>query len=147
MLNDLDILMSGHHFKKLYLKKYEDIIKKYDLKKIEIEILYFISYSGEHNTAKDIANIQCISKAHVSNSIENLTQKKYLTVIEDPDDRRYNHLILTALGKQIIIEIEVVRMQIMKIMFNNVSLEEQEFMLKISKKIINNIGDEIKRCY
>lgn len=145
MITELDILMSGHQFKKLYEKKYEGIMKKYDLRKIEIEILNFISNCGENDTAKDIANIQYISKAHISNSIDDLTHKKYISVIEDFQDRRCFHLRLTETAKPIIDEIETIRNQIYDLLFQNVTEDERQTLFRISKKITQNISEDLKK--
>lgn len=144
MLNELDLLMSGHQFKKLYEKKYEEIMKKYGLRKIEVEILNFISNCGDHDTARDIANYQYISKAHISNSIDDLTHKKYISVIEDRQDRRYTHLRLTKTAKPVIDEIETIRNEIYDIVFQDVTEEEKKLLLQISKKITQNISEELK---
>ncbi len=144
MFNSFDILLNGHQFKKIYEKEFEKVIKKYNLKKIEIEILYFISQCGDHNTAKDIANDQYISKAHISNSIEDLYQKKYITVLEDKNDRRCIHLKITELAKPVIEEIETVRRHLIEILFQDISEEERNVMYHISRKIVKNISEELK---
>lgn len=145
MLNELELLMSGHQFKKIFEKKYEGIMKKYDLRKIEIEILHFIANCGENDTARDIANIQYISKAHISNSIDDLTQKKYISVIEDCQDRRRFHLRLTETAKPIIEEIEMIRKQIFDILFQNVTEDERQILIKICHKITQNISEELHK--
>ncbi len=144
MFNALDILINGHQFKKLYEKEYEEVMKKYNLKKIEIEILYFISQCGEHNTAKDIAKIQYISKAHISNSIEDLSLKKYITVLGDNADRRCIHLSITDSAQAVIDDIEMVRERFFSILFRNITETERELMHKISQKIVDNISEELK---
>lgn len=145
MLNELELLMSGHQFKKIFEKKYEGIMKKYDLRKIEIEILHFIANCGENDTARDIANIQYISKAHISNSIDDLTQKKYISVIEDCQDRRRFHLRLTETAKPIIEEIEMIRKQIFDILFQNVTEDERQILIKVCHKITQNISEELHK--
>jgi MarR family 2-MHQ and catechol resistance regulon transcriptional repressor len=144
MFNSFDILLNGHQFKKIYEKEFENLIKKYNLKKIEIEILYFISQCGDHNTAKDIANDQYISKAHISNSIDDLYRKKYITVLGDKCDRRCIHLNITDLAKPVIEEIEIVRRRLIEILFRNISEEERNMMYHISQKIVKNISEELK---
>jgi DNA-binding MarR family transcriptional regulator len=144
MLNAFDILINGHQFKKLYEREFDWVMKKYNLKKIEIEILYFISQCGEHNTAKDIAKVQYISKAHISNSIEDLSNKKYISVLGDSTDRRYFHLSVTESARPVIEDIEKVREHLLSILFHNITEEESEFLLRISKKIVDNISEELK---
>jgi DNA-binding MarR family transcriptional regulator len=144
MLNAFDILINGHQFKKLYEREFDWVMKKYNLKKIEIEILYFISQCGEHNTAKDIAKVQYISKAHISNSIEDLSNKKYISVLGDSTDRRYFHLSVTESARPVIEDIEKVREHLLSILFHNITEEESELMIRISKKIVDNISEELK---
>lgn len=144
MFNELDMLLSGHQFKKLYEKEYDAVIKKYNLKKIEIEILYFVSQCGSRDTAKDIAKLHCISKAHISNSVEDLTHKKYISVLEDSQDRRFIHLSLTEQAKPIIADIEVVRSRLSDIIFQNISEEEKETIMRVSRKIVKNISEELE---
>lgn len=145
MINELDLLMSGHQFKKFFEKKYEGIMKKYDLKKVEIEILNFITNCGENDTARDIATIQYISKAHISNSIDHLAHKKYISVIEDCQDRRRFHLRLTETAKPIIDEIEMIRNQIFEILFQNVTEDEKQVLIRITKKITQNISEDLNK--
>lgn len=143
MFNELDLLLSGHQFKKIFEKKYEGIMKKYDLRKIDIEILNFVSSCGENDTARDIANIQYISKAYISNSIDDLTHKKYLSIIEDCQDRRRFHLRLTETAKPIIDEIEMIRNQIFDVLFQNITEDERQVFIRISQKITQNINEDL----
>lgn len=145
MFNELDLLMNGHQFKKFLEKKYDGIMNKYDLRKIEIEILSFITNCGENDTARDIATIQYISKAHISNSIDDLTRKNYISVIEDSQDRRRCHLRLTETAKPIIDEIELARKQIFEILFQNVTADEKQVLINIAKKISNNIREDLDK--
>ncbi len=69
-MNDkFELLIMGQQFKRLYEKCYDQLMNEYDLKKIDIDVLYFLSHSGEYDTAKDISNFIYVSKAHVSKSI------------------------------------------------------------------------------
>ena len=55
-MNDhFELLIMGQQFKKLYEKCYGHIMQTYGLKKIDIDVLYFLSHSGKQDTAKDIA--------------------------------------------------------------------------------------------
>ncbi len=145
MVNEIDLLMSGHQYKKLFEKKYEDMMKKYDLRKVEIEILYYIANCAEHDTAKDIASLQYISKAYISNSIERLTGKKYITVAEDGMDRRYSHIQITKTALPVIEEIKSIREEILSIIFKGISREDMDTMLCLSGQMVRNMSDELKK--
>ena len=53
MEEQLNMMRRGRQFKQLMNKKMDGIIREYDVKRVEIEILRFLAMSGERNTAAD----------------------------------------------------------------------------------------------
>ena len=136
-MNDhFELLIMGQQFKKLYEKCYGHIMQTYGLKKIDIDVLYFLSHSGKQDTAKDIANLIYVSKAHVSKAIENLHQKALIDLIADPSDRRYVHISISGSGQQIVDEIKQIRAKTEKILFDGISPEDRELLLRLSYQTI-----------
>lgn len=144
-MNDhFELLIMGQQFKKLYEKCYGHIMQTYGLKKIDIDVLYFLSHSGKQDTAKDIANLIYVSKAHVSKAIENLHQKALIDLIADPSDRRYVHISISASGQQIVDEIKQIRAKTEKILFDGISPEDRELLLRLSYQIADNIDHALQ---
>ena len=144
-MNDhFELLIMGQQFKKLYEKCYGHIMQTYGLKKIDIDVLYFLSHSGKQDTAKDIANLIYVSKAHVSKAIENLHQKALIDLIADPSDRRYVHIRISASGQQIVDEIKQIRDKTEKILFDGISPEDRELLLRLSYQIEYNIAHSLQ---
>ena len=144
-MNDhFELLIMGQQFKKLYEKCYGHIMQTYGLKKIDIDVLYFLSHSGKQDTAKDIANLIYVSKAHVSKAIENLHQKALIELIADPSDRRYVHIRISASGQQIVDEIKQIRDKTEKILFDGISPEDRELLLRLSYQIADNIDHALQ---
>lgn len=144
-MNDhFELLIMGQQFKKLYEKCYGHIMQTYGLKKIDIDVLYFLSHSGKQDTAKDIANLIYVSKAHVSKAIENLHQKALIDLIADPSDRRYVHISISGSGQQIVDEIKQIRDKTEKILFNGISPEDRELLLRLSYQIADNIDHALQ---
>lgn len=144
-MNDhFELLIMGQQFKKLYEKCYGHIMQTYGLKKIDIDVLYFLSHSGKQDTAKDIANLIYVSKAHVSKAIENLHQKALIDLIADPSDRRYVHIRISASGQQIVDEIKQIRAKTEKILFDGISPEDRELLLRLSYQIADNIDHALQ---
>ena len=50
----MEAMLQGGPFKKLLEEQIAELRQKYDMKKAELEILYFLSKCGSHNTSKDI---------------------------------------------------------------------------------------------
>lgn len=144
-MNDhFELLIMGQQFKKLYEKCYGHIMQTYGLKKIDIDVLYFLSHSGKQDTAKDIANLIYVSKAHVSKAIENLHQKALIDLIADPSDRRYVHISISVSGQQIVDEIKQIRAKTEKILFDGISPEDRELLLRLSYQIADNIDHALQ---
>jgi DNA-binding MarR family transcriptional regulator len=144
-MNDhFELLIMGQQFKKLYEKCYGHIMQTYGLKKIDIDVLYFLSHSGKQDTAKDIANLIYVSKAHVSKAIENLHQKALIVLIADPSDRRYVHISISGSGQQIVDEIKQIRAKTEKILFDGISPEDRELLLRLSYQIADNIDHALQ---
>lgn len=144
-MNDhFELLIMGQQFKKLYEKCYGHIMQTYGLKKIDIDVLYFLSHSGKQDTAKDIANLIYVSKAHVSKAIENLHQKALIDLIADPSDRRYVHISISGSGQQIVDEIKQIRAKTEKILFDGISPEDRELLLRLSYQIADNIDHALQ---
>ena len=144
-MNDhFELLIMGQQFKKLYEKCYGHIMQTYGLKKIDIDVLYFLSHSGKQDTAKDIANLIYVSKAHVSKAIENLHQKALIDLIAEPSDRRYVHISISGSGQQIVDEIKQIRAKTEKILFDGISPEDRELLLRLSYQIADNIDHALQ---
>ena len=62
----LEGLLQGTQFQKLYNRKIEELRKTYNLRKVDVDILYFLFKSGEHNTSKDICDLNLFNKGHIS---------------------------------------------------------------------------------
>ena len=142
MNNDFETLLNGQQFKKLYEKMSNIITEKYGLHKIEIEILLFLRV-GTYDTARDIAENKFFSKAHISNAIEHLTERGYLSGRADEQDRRCIHLELTENAKPVCEELEKLRKGLADIIYNDITEEEKKVMIQVGKKIAHNINSEL----
>ena len=145
-MNDkFELLIMGQQFKRLYEKCYDRLMTKYDLKKIDIDVLYFLSHSGEYDTAKDIANFIFVSKAHVSKSIESLHTKHLIELVSDSSDRRYVHIKITEKGQPVVNEVALIKEKMNSILFHGISSEEKKLIIELTNKIVCNINNELER--
>lgn len=145
-MNDkFELLIMGQQFKKLYEKCYDRLMGEYELKKIDIDVLYFLSHSGRYDTAKDIANLIYVSKAHVSKSIESLHKKGLIELLSDSSDRRYVHIKISSAGCDVVDEIKSIKQKINSILFRGITKNEKEYILQLGEKIAANINEELEK--
>ena len=105
MQNDkaLNVILYGRKFKKMTDRIYEKLRQEYDLKQIEVEILYYLSQRPE-DSACDIYRNLYLNKGHVSQALSSLCKKGFLKASIDPDDRRYISYSIQKKGSNMIEE-------------------------------------------
>lgn len=145
MTDELELLITGRQFGKMCEREYEVIREKYGLRKVELNILYFLDCSKEMRTAGDIAQIRQVSKAHISSAVENLVKKELLKTQEDPKDRRRTLLELTGQGKVVVEEVGLARRRMSQIVYRGITEEEKAVMQQAAKKMLQNMQEEIER--
>lgn len=88
--------------KRLYGQCLEPVHKKYDLTRMELDILLFLANNPSFNTAADIVRMRCLTKSHVSTSVKNLAAKGYLEKFFTTDNQKAIRLKLSSLAFPII---------------------------------------------
>ena len=87
--------------------------------------LYLISHEKQKDTAKDLIEIQHLSKAHISKSVDNLKQHGYIELVADEADHRKIHIRMTGKAKPVLEEFEQIRADILERLFAGVTEEER----------------------
>lgn len=136
----MQALLNGSQFKKLLEKEYRQLEREYKLKKIDIQILQYLSNAGQCDTAKDIVALGLFTKGHVSQSLASLRAKGLICAIRDQEDARCIHLQLTSDAIEIIHQIEVIYQGIMAIMFQGLTEEEIATFKRVGRQILQNIS-------
>lgn len=139
MEEGIEGLLRGSQFKKLRECEMAEIRMRYDLKRIEIEILYYLSRAGENNTSADISQRLKANKGHISQAVDNLCKRKYLMAIQDTSDRRYMHYRVTEASKEIVDEITRKWNGLTEELFVGITREEMNELKRIAEKIGKNM--------
>lgn len=139
MEKQIDNLLHGVQFKQLMENRITELREKYGLRKVDIEILYYLSRCGERNTSKDIKSDTKITKGHISQSIDRMQKMKLLNFIPDENDRRCVHLQLTDQADAVVQDIEEVWNDLNRTIFEGVTEEEKIVLAAVASKIAGNI--------
>lgn len=141
----LEGLLQGTQFQKLYNRKIESLRREYNLRKVDIDILYFLFKSGEHNTSKDINDLNLFNKGHISQSVGRMVKQQLIYIIPDQEDRRCMHIMLTDRAIKVVEEITALRKQMYNIILKGVTEEERDILLHVSRKVNENIKDALEK--
>ena len=110
----------------------------------QLKTLFFISNRGATTTGK-LATALKVTPTNVTGIIDRLLEKKLITRIGDPDDRRVLVLRTTPKGDELVAELRQKRRERMTELFKNLSDKEAEIVaqgLKIMVKAIDAKQEE-----
>lgn len=146
MNNSIEAILRGGQFKKLVENTMLVIKDKTNLKRVEIEVLYFLSRYPEQNTMKDICNHLQMNKGHISTAVDSLTKQEYIIQQKDESDRRYVHYTLTKkageIGEQMTSSWEKMTERMLKGVSEEDILVFEKVAGLISKNIEQMLNDE-----
>lgn len=134
------MMINLNKFRKLNEQKLEKIMKKYDLRKIDMDIIICLSTYKDMKTAKDIASMEMFTKGHISQSIKRLKKMGYITDSQDENDMRVHNLKVSPSTKPVIEEICEVKKELEESVFCGITDEELKLLSEIFNKICNNIN-------
>ena len=143
MNNTTEVLMATSMFEKLYTKKILEVASKYNMNKVEVDILLFLNNNPQYDTAKDIVEVRGIAKSYVSKSIDKLVEKKLLSLNVDKKDRRIIHLKVESSANTVIKEALEAQKKYVDTIYNGISKEEEEVLKEIVNKMLSNIKKEL----
>jgi DNA-binding MarR family transcriptional regulator len=144
MDEQMEIVLKGGDFKRLLDTQLDEIKKKYDLKKVEIEVLFFLSRCGSENTPTDITKRLNLNRGHVSQAIDVLLRRKLIAAVADEKDRRCMHYTITPNAVPVIDEIANVKKRMDEQILKGITAEELETYKKISEKMMKNIREMLQ---
>ncbi len=141
MDGQLELTLKGGNFKRLMESRFSVIKKEYHLKKVDIEVLYYLSESTDGNTPTDIYRKLKLNRGHVSQAIDNLYRRKLIIAVPDKGDRRYTHYLVSDSAGTIIEEIAKIKRELDQQIFKGISQEEMAAYQKTTGKICRNIQE------
>ena len=145
MDSQMESILQGGSFKKLLDEQILELRQKYDMKKAELEILYFLSRCGGHNTSTDIHYQLMMNRGHISQAVDGLCRRKLITAIPDQEDRRYVHYEVLDSAGEIVAEITKRREAMNRKILEGISEDELRVFYDVSAKIRKNIETMIQR--
>lgn len=115
------------------------------LARVELEILLFLANNPQYDTATDIVERRCISKAHVSQSVKSLEQRGYLERRYAGDNRRTIHLHLLACAQPTVDAGREAQVRCLAALLEGFSPAEKELFRSYLTRISDNAWVQMKK--
>lgn len=120
-------------------------MEKYDMTQFEVDVLGFIHFYPDYDTAKQICEFRKLPKANVSVAVDRLTRKGYLYGERDSKDRRVIHLRITAEAQEALASIEDEYQEFTDALFSGFTEAEKEVWQCLEKRMSVNIENALKK--
>ena len=128
----------------LYSAQLDAVGREFGLTRVELDILLFLANNPQFDTATDIVERRCISKAHVSQSVKSLEQRGYLERWYARDNRRTIHLRLREKAGAAVEAGRAAQHRYRSLLFQGFSEEELEQFCGFFGRIAANARAQLK---
>ncbi len=133
-------LFRGNQFVLNLKGKFDDLRKKHDLKKVEMQILWYVYIADEtENTPGDICKHLGMNKAMVSKGLDALYKRNMVVCAMDENDRRYVHYTIGENGEAVCDDFEHLWEYMRVNLFKGIPQKDVDTFLDVAKKMHMNL--------
>lgn len=134
-----DFLFTIRDIGKIYETILKSVCRKYDLTLAEAKVISVLSMYPQIDMAKEIAQVQMLTKSHVSQAVDSLIKKSLIQRKTDESDRRKVHLCMRQEALPITREIQQVKQQFLERIVCDFSEKEKEIFCSFLQRLTVNI--------
>lgn len=131
-------LQFSHQFQQFYGQSFQPLMQAGTLSMREINILLFLGNNPAFDTARDITELRGIPKSQVSQAVDLLVTKGFLTRKPDASDRRIIHLNLTSTGQEMAQRAQTVQSACFQHLLDSLQPKERKTFLHLADKILSH---------
>ena len=134
-------------FKKIYDQSLEPVCKKYQLTRMELDILLFLANNPGYETAKDIIERRRLTKSHVSMSLKDLERRDLVQKEYYPGNQKTAHLKLSSASIQMVAEGQQAQKKFFQTVFRDFNPEDvsrmEDYFERMRKNMQNALKEEL----
>lgn len=130
---------------RLYEQILEERCSEFGLSILELNILNFLFFNSDKNTASDIVEYRMLPKANVSKGIDGLVRKGYVRREENKSDRRVINLYMLPAAEAISQAIQCARDEYFEKLFSGFTSDEQQEYFRLGEMVNSNVRRLLKQ--
>ena len=134
-------------FKKIYDQSLEPVCKKYQLTRMELDILLFLANNPGYDTAKEIIERRRLTKSHVSMSLKDLERRELVQKEYYPGNQKTAHLKLSSASIQMVAEGQQAQKKFFQTVFRDFNPEDvsrmEDYFERMRKNMQNALKEEL----
>lgn len=126
-------------WKRMYSRAMEPVCERYDLSRMELDVLLFLANNPQWDTSTHIVEHRQLSKSHVSTSVRHLETAGYVARQFRAGNRRTAHLVVLPPAEQVVEAARAARRELVDRVFSGFSREEIQQLEQFLHRINCNI--------
>lgn len=138
------ILIYANNFQKFYKQMFQPLAIEFDFTQIEIDVLLFLQNNPACNTARDICQMRGLAKSNVSNAIDSLRKRGYLTSSPDISSRKVHRLSLTSDSGPVLKKLSECQNFCFSKIMDGFTEEEAKALRNFMKRMDENVVNTLK---
>ena len=131
-------------FKKIYDQSLEPVCKKYQLTRMELDILLFLANNPGYDTAKDIIERRRLTKSHVSMSLKDVERRDLVQKEYYPGNQKTAHLKLSSASVPMVAEGQQAQKKFFQTVFRDFNPEDLSRMEGYFERMRKNMQNALK---
>ena len=139
MERQVEAMLSGRQFRRSLENYLKGLCDKYGIKRVEAEVLYYLSHAGDDNTAKDIAKSLFMNKGHISQTTDSLKKKGLIETEKDAMDYRIVHYSVTDEAKPLMNEVDDAIDRLYEMLLDGLDEDDRDALARIAASVGSNI--------
>ncbi len=130
--------------KTLYAKCVGAVCEKYQISRMELDILLFLANNPRYDTATDIVEIRYLSKSQVSGAIKLLEERNWIEKIYAGDNRKTAHLKICEGASAVVADGKEAQEKFLAVMLQGFTWEEIGRMRSYTDRVWDNIDGYLR---
>lgn len=130
--------------KKLYGDYMQPVCEKYHLTRMELDVLLFLANNPQYDTAKEMVEIRCFSKSHVSAAVKALEEMGYLQGCFHQGNRKTVHLKVTKTAAEIVEAGQAVQRKFFEVLSAGITEDEMKQQMSLMERVNRNLRQASK---
>lgn len=125
--------------KSLYNRHAVEICDKWNITRMELELLMFLAGNPGCDTASEIIRVRMFAKSHVSASVKSLAERGFVESYYKDGNKKTVHLRLTPAASLIVYEGGELFERFSAMLFDNFTPDEKQNFELMLNRVANNV--------
>ena len=135
----------SRQFRSHYDRQFLPFLERWDLSMREVHVLLFLANNPDLDTARDVVVYRGLSKSQVSQAVDTLCRRGFVTRQADAADRRVVHLSITDRGTPPAQEAQRQQALCGQRLLSGLAPQERREFLRLLEKVLDNAAPLMER--